>query len=147
MTSTSGMSPHPHDQRILAREVAYPNTQSEREALAAVDEAVFARVRVLEAQLVDNAQQFMAERDIDLRASTEIANALLEDVRIALDKGARPTPELAARYKQLVASARQAIATLEAAGDEADWHAGRAADPYETWSDLLRRWPTLRRPL
>lgn len=147
MSSEQVQQPHPHDQRILAREATYPNTYTEREAVAAIDSAVFERVRSMENHIVDDAKHFMDERDVDFRASTEIANALIEEVRGALSQGARPTPALAARYKQLVASAERAITALEAGGTEAAWHAARAADPYATWADLLQRWPTLRRPL
>ncbi|PWC03068.1 hypothetical protein [Agromyces badenianii] len=135
---------HPDDARVHVRSQTYPNTETEREAIAAVDSAVFDKVRLYESQIVATAQHFLDSSTVHTGAADELVTALAEDIRYPLKDGARPTPELAARYQELRRDAEHAIAALEAAEAEAEWQGDRARDPAAAYSELMNRWKILR---
>ncbi|KRC58542.1 hypothetical protein ASE14_18370 [Agromyces sp. Root81] len=135
---------HPDEAREIVRQQSFPNTEAEREAVSAVDAAVMDGIRRYEGQIVATAQQFLDSSAIHTEAATEIVDALAEEIRYPLKDGARPTPELAARYEALRRHAEHAIAALESAEAEAEWHQARAADPHAAYSALMTNWPLIR---
>lgn len=140
----SNANPHPHDLRILAREQTYANTTTEAEVTRAIDDAVFSRVRSYESSLAEAVDEFIAQKNIDLTAATELQHAIREEVKHHLLDGERPTPELARRYDDLRRSAELAISELERAESEAAWHLAKANDPYAAYTDLMTKWPMIR---
>lgn len=137
-------NPHPHDLRIQARTQTYPNAATEAEVTRAIDAAVFDRVRTYEQSIAQAVDEFVAQKETDLAAATELRAAIREEVEYPLLDGERPTPQMAARYDDLRRSAEVAISELERAASEAEFHLGRANDPYAAYTDLMTRWPMIR---
>lgn len=135
---------HPHDLRILAREQGYANSNVERETIAAVDRAVFNSVREFERGVSGAADEFMAAREVDLTAASEIIESFRTEVKYQLMDGAEPTPDLAQFYEDLRRSAEYALSELERAEREVQWHIDRNGNVYESYCDLLTKWPMIR---
>ncbi|MBF4512275.1 hypothetical protein ITJ66_07205 [Plantibacter sp. VKM Ac-2885] len=143
--SSSALSPDPEQLRISIREAAYPNTQSEKDAVTAVDRAVFDKVRVYEDHIVAAAEAFLDEQSVHLMAAEEICEQLPEQVTYALDKrGATADAATAGRLKDLRSAAYSAIDALRRSEREAAWHQAKAEDPYGSYVDMTRKYPMLR---
>ncbi|QEO15611.1 hypothetical protein FLP10_15125 [Agromyces intestinalis] len=137
-------NPHPHQLRLEARTQTHPNAATEREITRAIDEAVFSRVRTYEESIAAAVDEFVAQKETDVVAATELRQAIREEIEYPLLDRHRPTPQLAARYDELRRSAEVAISELERAASEAEWHLERAKDPYAAFSDLMTKWPRIR---
>ncbi|GGR28917.1 hypothetical protein ACFOE1_05185 [Agromyces mediolanus] len=135
---------HPHDLRILAREQGYANSTVERETIAAVDRAVFDSVRAFERGVSGAADEFMAERTVDLTAADELIESLRTEVKYQLMDGTEPTSDLAQRYEDLRRTAEYALSELDRAEHEIQWHIDRNGNVYESYCDLLTKWPMIR---
>jgi hypothetical protein len=134
------MIPSTPDQlRIAAREMAYANSQDEKQNVARVDGEVYANVRKYEQIVQSDARAFISDKQLDVTAADELETAIRRDVRYALDEGAKPDA-VAVRHTQLVNSARVAIASLERAERESLWHAERCADPYAYYQTLVTKY-------
>jgi len=94
--------------RIAARLAEYGNRQEEREAVTAIDNAAFDRVRALEQSWIDNAKAFIGSvtrKGNDTTRpgiidSTEEIVTQLNNLVTALERGT-PASQLAGRFKQL----------------------------------------------
>lgn len=135
--------PEPHELRMLARTQDYANSSLEAETIRLVDQLVFDRVRTFEQATVDAANDFREAVTADMTAAKDIGTALADEVRTALDQGADPAA-VAKRFEQLRRAAETALASLERAEREAEWHASKVADPYATYSALMSRYAVLR---
>lgn len=143
--SSSALSPDPEQLRINVRESAYPNTQAEKDAVKAVDQAVFEKVRVYEDHVVAVSEAFIDEQSVHLRAASEICEQLPEEITYALDRrGATADAATAGRLKDLRSAAYAAIDALQRADREAAWHQAKNEDPYSHYVDMTRKYPMLR---
>jgi hypothetical protein len=133
----------PDQLRIGAREATYANSQDETSNVARVDGEVFDRVRTYERQVISNALGFIQDAQVDLTAADELETRIRQEVRYALDEGSAPDA-VALLHQTLVASAREAIRSLEAAERQAAWHEAHCSQPYEKYVDLVTKYPTLR---
>lgn len=131
------IQPNPEDLRQLAREATYPNRAAEDEALRAIDEAVFDRVRVHERHLQENARALMTDKHIHETAAQDVVEALKTELRYPLMDGGKPTPERAERYEALRGHAEKAMKELKRAEEEAAWLEAKVADPH---GDLVKLW-------
>lgn len=138
------MAIHPHDARIAAREVAYPNRAAEDEAVRAIDEQVFDRVRDFENSAAEEAAILLQKQRKHETQATEVLEQLRSEVRLPLMRGAMPTAELAKKYERLRLAAEQAKRSLESADAQTAFQAKTAADPYGAISELWKKYPLLR---
>lgn len=132
------------DIRYAARTVTYPNSEAERANLRRVDDEVFARVRLLERGIISDAQELLDNGGVELQAATKFTEAIRQDVVFALDRVDADTQTIAERYEQLRSQAEQAIAALERADRQSEWHIGRLDDPYGAYVSMVSKYPTLR---
>ena len=135
--------PSPHELRVLVRRATYANTSMEVETVKRVDALVFDRVRTYERAVADAAEAFASEVEVDVTAARDVGNALAEEVRQALRLGDDPFA-LAKRFEELRRHAETALAALERAEREAEWHAEKCTDPYSHYVALMTKYPTLR---
>lgn len=141
--SAPTLRPNPHSLRVLTREQTYGNSNLEAETIKQVDALVFDHVRTYERAVVDAAEVFAADVEVDVSAARDVRNALAEDVRQGLCLGADPFA-LAGRFEELRRHAETALAALERAEREAEWHADKCTDPYSHYVALMTKYPTLR---
>lgn len=141
--SAQNVHPEPHQLRVMARTQDYANSTLEAETIAAVDKAVFDRVRTWEQATVQAADEFAESVSVDLTAAKEIGAALAGEVRDVLASGADPVA-VAKRFEELRRNAETALAALERAEREAEWHAEKVDDPYASYSALMSKFAVLR---
>lgn len=137
----------PLSARTAVRLASYPNAAAEAEAVRSVDEQVFDRVRAYERMTVERAQAFQERAASAFTAAEDLA-AELQDLTRAIESGAQGgLGATAAQWDTLRNRATQLIAALTRARQESEWHAERAEHPYEGYTDLLKKYPSLRRPV
>jgi hypothetical protein len=140
----SAASTHPHDVRIEARLMRYPNSHAEQENVTRVDRAVWDRVRIYEDQVANAAQDFIKQQEVHTTAADELETALRQEIRFVAEDRTAVTPTLVRRYEVLRRNAEQAIAALEAAKRRAEWHREKVSDPYAAYCDLMSKFPILK---
>jgi hypothetical protein len=141
---TVPLQPNPHDLRITARQLNYPNRAFEDAAVKAVDDAVLDKVRFYEAQLVGSARDLMEAEKVHEVAAKEVVELLNTELRYPLLDGATPTAELAAQYERLRGQALAVKRSLMRAENDAAALASQAADPYKAVTALWEKWPNIR---
>lgn len=135
---------HPHELRVLAREMQYGNTQDERRTIRDVDKAVFEKVRIYERQQVERADWLRKEAR-DLRAAlVDVLATLDSEVGQRLAEGADPDVALAKRYSQLQDQSDKIQKDLGRAVSEMAFTEARAADPYASYMAMMDKWPLVR---
>ncbi|GAA1739750.1 hypothetical protein [Microbacterium paludicola] len=92
--------------RIRVREATYPNAETERRMIDAVDRAAFDRVRFVEQGLIENARRTIPRHDERVREAGEITEAL-NGLAERLARGASPT-EVAEEFQKVQARAIRA---------------------------------------
>lgn len=139
--------------RAEARTAKYDNSIQERETIAAVDDAIFERVRPMEQLALANAERLLANTNPDQRGAdgepvgnvVQIAEghvAELHAIRDALHEGRVSTAELAERYKKVQSAIQYGDANrLLARAQEAKSLAKRLADPLAHTEHILSLMP------
>lgn len=135
---------HPHQARLDARDYPYQNVMAEREALRAIDNAVFDRVHQFEKVIVARAEEHKVTSRERVKASLDVIAQLRSEVIEPLRNGAALTPDLAKRYEDLAFKAGKARAALSRSIAESEWHERRCEDPYTAYSNVMSMWPVLR---
>lgn len=138
------MNRHPHELRVLAREMQYGNTQDERRTIRDVDAAVFEKVRTYERELVARADWLRKEARDHRAALVDVLATLDSEVGRPLAEGEAPSPALAKRYSQLQSQSDKIRGDLERAVHEMEWAEERAADPYGSYMAMMEKWPLVR---
>ncbi|MCZ0710576.1 hypothetical protein OYT00_11245 [Microbacterium paraoxydans] len=140
--------------RIAAREAQYGNRQAEIEAVMAIDESAFDRVRELEAFMIGRAENFVADvmgstegfgprhaRRPGLIDKTEEVVTKLNNLVTELERGGS-TSDLAERFVALQNEARHtALPKLSRAMREADSHIPKMQNPYAEVQRLITKMP------
>ncbi|MGN7964906.1 hypothetical protein ACTJKK_02390 [Microbacterium sp. 22179] len=138
--------------RIAAREARYGNSQEEIEAVMAIDQAAFDRVRPLEQYMIGRAENFIDdvmgtmhpvshERRLGLIDKTEDIVTNLNDLVTELERGA-PASDLADRFVALQNQALHlALPKLVRAMGEAESHLPKMIDPYTEVQRLIAKMP------
>lgn len=139
--------------RAEARTAKYGNTLEERETIAAVDQAIFDRVRPLEMLAIDQAKALLANTEPGQRNASgqPVSNPVqvieghlteLDAIRDALREGKVSTAELAERYSKV----RRAVEhgdghAIVARAREAKSLAERLSDPMRHVQKVLHKMP------
>ncbi len=138
------MNRHPHELRVLAREMQYGNTQDERRSIRDVDKAVFEKVRTYERQQVERADWLRKEAR-DLRAAlVDVLATLDSEVGQRLAEGADPDVALAKRYSELQNQSDKIQKDLGRTVREMEFTEANAADPYASYMAMMDKWPLVR---
>jgi len=132
----------PQEARRRVREKKYWNRADEDAAVREVDQAVFKRVADHERGLLDDSQEHMKHGDRLTRFADEIADSLIDDIRLPIQNGV-PLSELAQPYKTAVANVHKMISDLERAADQAEFWANRLDDPLADATKLWERLPAI----
>jgi hypothetical protein len=143
MINLSALS-SPRMLKEAAREATYPNTQVEREIIAAADaaaDAVVARHRTL---MEVEASERLETGESLMRVSVELENTLSYDVRVKLQRGGNPT-EIAKTYTEVEGGITKMIAELRYEASKAELLADRLESPEDDYERLIERLPALRR--
>lgn len=140
----ANFQPNPHEVRENARRAQYPNSTTEREVLAEIDNAVWDRVRVHEDYIAEAIQNGRKGASADMAAADLFVDQVRTDVVYPLTEGRLPTADLAQRYRTLKAVAEKAIAELERAEEQEALFAAQLDDPYADVVKLWDKWPLLR---
>lgn len=139
--------------RAESRTAKYDNTIQERETIAAVDEAIFDRVRPLEILAIDQAQRLIANTDPGQRTAdgqpvgnpVQVIEGHLEEldaIRDALREGKISTAELAERYKKVQNAVQHGDGhAIVARAQEAKNLAKRLSDPMAHAQKVLHKMP------
>ncbi|MFM9920603.1 hypothetical protein [Lacisediminihabitans sp. H27-G8] len=138
------MKDNPHVARLNARARKYNNSADERAAVTAVDEAVFDKVRQVEAWTVENANTFLAASQGSLSEAAQLSDEM-SALRNDLDYTDRVAPrEAGARYAVLQSRVAEVNAKLDRIDRESEWLEEKAADPYANYLGMLEKFPVLR---
>lgn len=136
----------PKQLRETVRAATYPNSQIERETIAAADraaDAVVARhASLLQADAVDRLDNGASL----LRIADELEVAMTDDVRVELTHGADPSA-MAATYERLEHGVQQMVAVLRQDAAKADLLADRLESPEDDYERIVERLPALRRAI
>lgn len=138
--------------RVAAREARYGNSQEEIEAVMAIDQAAFDRVRPLEQYMIGRAENFVDdvmgtthpvshEHRPGLIDKTEDIVTNLNDLVTELERGASAS-DLADRFVALQNQAlHMALPKLLRAMGEAESHLPKMIDPYGEVQKLIAKMP------
>jgi hypothetical protein len=138
------MRDQPETTRRNARLKTYNNSEEERAAIRAVDEAVFDKVRQVEAWTVENANRFLIASQEPLSEAVQLTDDL-QALRYDLDYTDRVDPrEAGARYATLRARVEEVTGKLDRADKESEWLESKSSDPYRHFLDMTDRFPILR---
>lgn len=138
------MNRHPHELRVLAREMRYGNAQDERRTIRDVDNAVFGKVRTYERELVARADWLRKEARDHRAALVDVLATLDSEVGQRLAEGEAPSPALAKRYSQLQNQSDKIQRDLGRAVSEMAFTEANAADPYASYMAMMDKWPLVR---
>ena len=138
----NALSPRQHKQAV--REAQYPNSEVERQTIAAADSAADAVIARHTGLLNADAAERIEQGGSLLRVADELDSTVLHDVRAQLERGANPT-ELAATYQRLEAGVQKMIGELRHEAAKAELLADRLENPSDDYERLLERLPALRR--
>ncbi|MCM3503023.1 hypothetical protein M3667_14215 [Microbacterium sp. P26] len=139
--------------RAEARTAKYDNTVQERETIAAVDQAIFDRVRPLEMLAIDRAKALIEDTEPGQRNANgqPVGNpvqvieghlAELDAIRFALREGKASTAELAERYKKVQRAVQHGDGhAIVARAREAKSLSGRLSDPLGHVQKVLHKMP------
>jgi hypothetical protein len=134
----------PEEARINARLRRYNNSEEERAAIRAVDDAVFDKVRYVEQMTVDNATRFLSASQQHLFDAAALAEDL-QGLRNDLDYTDRVAPGTTGeRYAILHARYDEVNKKLDDIDRESEWIERKAADPYAHYLDMTERFAMLR---
>ena len=142
MVNMNSMSPR--QLKAAVREANYPNSEVERETIAAADAAADAVVARHERLMQADAVERLEVGSSLLKESAELESAVLHDVRGQLSRGTDPS-ELAATYERLEVGVQRMIADLRREAAKADLLADRLESPEDDYERLIERLPALRR--
>ncbi|WP_308491288.1 hypothetical protein [Microbacterium terrisoli] len=126
--------------RREARERAYPNSETERRYINAVDRAVFDRVSGLEKHMVAAAEHELAANTKHLEAADGVFDDLLA-LRTRLDRGFEDPQALATEYRKLLGRARDVQRKLASAARSAAFYGERVDDPYAAADHVMAMLP------
>ena len=134
----------PRQLKEAVREANYANSQVEREAIsaadAAADEVVARHAGLLRAEAVERLDNGASL----LRVAGELDDAMVQEVRWELTRGADPVT-LSATYERLESGVQKMVAELRQVAAQADLLADRIDSPEDDYERLLERLPALRR--
>jgi len=125
--------------RREARERAYPNSETERRYLAAVDRAVFDRVHGVERNMIAAAEHELAAN----ARYIEAADAVFDDIHaliVRLERGESPDA-LASEYRKLLGRAHDVQRKLASADRSAEFYGIKVEDPYAAAQHVLSIMP------
>ena len=142
MTNLNALSPKQLKEAV--REASYPNTQIERETVAAADKAADAVIARHAGLLREESTERMEHGAALLRVADELDEAMSYDVRVKLTRGANPAG-LAATYERVESDVQKMVAELRQEAAKADLLADRLDSPEDDYERLLERLPALRR--
>jgi hypothetical protein len=125
--------------RIAARKATYPNSEVERRTIAAVDDEVFDRVRVMEQMNTAQAESHVARGT----ASVEGAFAVLQELEAVRDdlRRGKDTAELTRRYVKLRADVQRMQGLQPSYGRLAEALRAKVADPVAATQKTLSMMP------
>jgi len=136
--------PLPDDLRRAARAAAWPNRDSERAGVAAIDEAVMAKVAVHEAYLAETADKF-ADQTRDTLKDSDAALSAVTDLTASVRRGDTAVDAAsAAAYKLNRARIAKSLDDLAYAESHIAWLVERCADPYASVTRILEKFASLR---
>jgi len=134
----------PHEARLLVREQPHFNSETERAAIAEVDNAVFDVVRVYDRQIAEDIMALIEQNKATAADAEALRSELHEQVTRPLLEGSLPTNTMAATYQDLVRRAEQLEARIDTADRNAEFLTGKAEDPYAAFSQIMDKYPMLR---
>jgi hypothetical protein len=125
--------------RIAARNATYPNSEVERRTIAAVDDEVFDRVRVMEQLITEQAENHIARGT----ASVDSAFSLLQDLEAVRDdlRRGKDTTELTRRYVKLRYEVERMQGLQQSYGRSAEALGAKVADPIAATQKTLSMMP------
>ncbi len=144
MTNLNALSPRQLKEAV--REASYPNSQIERETIAAADKAADAVIARHAGLLREESGERMEHGAALLRVADELESAMLHDVRAQLNRGGSPG-QLAAEYERIEGGVQKMVADLRQEAAKADLLADRLDAPDEDYERLIARLPSLRRSI
>ena len=133
----------PKQLKAAVREANYPNSQLERETIAAADKAADTVVHRHTVLLREEAAERIEEGAAMLRIADELNSAMVSDVRVELSRGMNPA-KLAATYERIEKGVQDLIAELRHEADRADLLADRLDNPEDDYERILDRFPALK---
>lgn len=122
----------------------YPNSQVERETIAAADRAADAVVSRHANLMQADARERIEYGASLVSAAEELHQVMVDDVRVELSLGTAPSV-LAPVYERIEADMKKAIAELRQEAARCDLLADRVEDPAADYERLIERLPALRR--
>ena len=134
----------PRQLKTAVRESTYPNSEVERQMIAAADAAANAVVACHERLMQADAVERLEVGSSLLRVSAELENTISFEVRAQLNRGG-DLSELAATYERLESNLQQTVAHLRQEAAKADLLADRLESPEDDYERLLERLPALRK--
>ncbi|WKK71567.1 hypothetical protein Q0F99_19950 [Rathayibacter oskolensis] len=131
-------------QRSAVRDQTFPNQRAEREAIRAVDKAIFDEVRVHERRLVRDGQKIVADVAARRRAVEQIVDQLTSEITTPFAKAswsdsAMDVSSGVDRYNILFSQLETALAALGDKYRELTWIADKLDDPYTDLAKLLTK--------
>ncbi|MWV57432.1 hypothetical protein [Rathayibacter sp. VKM Ac-2754] len=131
-------------QRSVVRDQTYLNSKAEREAIRAVDKAIFDEVRVHERDLVRQGQKLVADVAARRRAVEQMVEQLTREITTPFTKapwsGADTDLQKGVdRYNVLHLQLETALAALGEKYRELSWIAEKLEDPYTDLPNLLTK--------
>ena len=133
----------PRQLREAVRAASYPNSETERKAIATADKAADEVVHRHTMLLREESNERMEHGAALLRVADELNSTMIHDVRAHLDSGGNPK-ELAATYERVEHGVKDMIASLRHEADKAELLADRLDSPEDDYERLLTRFPALR---
>ena len=125
--------------RAAAREGSYRNRLEEERMIAAVDAAVWERVRPVETLLLDQSERFLAENAERVARSHDLLDELYA-IRAQLRDGS-DTSELAVRYERVRAAVQVEADYLRRQSGQAQKLRSKLADPLAYSQYLISQMP------
>ena len=133
----------PHDVRVAARSLTYPNRLAEDENLRRIDGEVWERVAEFERGVVETARSHMEKGE---RIATDAVDALatLRTQFTEVATNGDVSRQMLREFQDVRRRAESLARSLDVAERDAAWHIGRCNDIYGSWLALVDKYPTLK---